>query len=127
MKNYLKHITLGAALLMLAGGCTDKFEEYNTNQYQIHEADPATLMKSMIETIVNIQQNDSQMMDQMVGQLGGYLCCSNTWSGTNFGTFNQVMHGVQVHGILRLKRFMETFSKFRKQQILQVIIMHLLA
>lgn len=77
MKNYLKHITLGAALLMLAGGCTDKFEEYNTNQYQIHEADPATLMKSMIETIVNIQQNDSQMMDQMVGQLGGYLCCSN--------------------------------------------------
>ena len=51
MKNYLKHITLGAALLMLAGGCTDKFEEYNTNQYQIHEADPATLMKSMIETI----------------------------------------------------------------------------
>lgn len=45
MKNYLKHITLGAALLMLAGGCTDKFEEYNTNQYQIHEADPATLMK----------------------------------------------------------------------------------
>lgn len=88
MKNYLKHITLGAALLMLAGGCTDKFEEYNTNQYQIHEADPATLMKSMIETIVNIQQNDSQMMDQMVGQLGGYLCCSNTWSGTNFGTFN---------------------------------------
>ena len=116
MKNYLKHITLGAALLMLAGGCTDKFEEYNTNQYQIHEADPATLMKSMIETIVNIQQNDSQMMDQMVGQLGGYLCCSI-----------QVMHGVQVHGILRLKRFMETFSKFRKQQILQVIIMHLLA
>ena len=47
MKNYLKHITLGAALLMLAGGCTDKFEEYNTNQYQIHEADPATLMKSL--------------------------------------------------------------------------------
>ena len=88
MKNYLKNITLGAALLVLAGGCTDKFEEYNTNQYQIHEADPSTLMKSMIETIVNIQQNDSQMMDQMVGQLGGYLCCSNTWSGTNFGTFN---------------------------------------
>ena len=43
----------------------------------------------MIETIVNIQQNDSQMQDQMVGQLGGYLCCSNTWSGTNFSTFNQ--------------------------------------
>ncbi len=89
MKKYLRNIGFGAALLLLAGSCTDKFEEYNTNQYQIHDADPATLMKSMIETIVNIQQNDSQMQDQMVGQLGGYLCCSNTWSGTNFGTFNQ--------------------------------------
>ena len=89
MKKYLRNMTVGAALLVLAGSCTDKFEEYNTNQYQIHEANPATLMKSMIETIVNIQQNDSQMMDQMVGQLGGYLVCSNTWSGTNFGTFNQ--------------------------------------
>lgn len=89
MKHYIKSITVGAAVLLLAGSCTDKFEEYNTNQYEIHEADPATLMKTMIETIVNIQQNDSQMMDQMVGQLGGYLVCSNVWSGTNFGTFNQ--------------------------------------
>lgn len=89
MRKYLRNITVGAALLLLAGSCTDKFEEYNTNQYQIHDADPATLMRSMIETIVNIQQNDSQMQDQMVGQLGGYLCCSNTWSGTNFSTFNQ--------------------------------------
>ena len=87
MRKYLRNITVGAALLLLAGSCTDKFEEYNTNQYQIHDADPATLMKSMIETIVNIQQNDSQMQDQMVGQLGGYLCCSNTWSGTNFSKF----------------------------------------
>lgn len=88
MKKYLLNITTGAALLLLAGGCTSKFEEYNTNQYQIHEADPATLMKNMIETIVNIQQNDSQMQEQMVGQYGGYLCPSNTWSGTNFGTYN---------------------------------------
>lgn len=85
---YIKTITAGAALLFLAIGCTDKFEEYNTNQYQIYKADPAILMKSMIETIVNIQQNDSQMQDQMVGQYGGYLCPSNIWSGTNFGTYN---------------------------------------
>ena len=50
MRKYLRNITVGAALLLLAGSCTDKFEEYNTNQYQIHDADPATLMKSMIET-----------------------------------------------------------------------------
>ena len=47
MRKYLRNITVGAALLLLAGSCTDKFEEYNTNQYQIHDADPATLMKSM--------------------------------------------------------------------------------
>ena len=88
MNKYIRNITAGAALLLTLGSCTDKFEEYNTNQYQIHEADPATLMKSMIETIVNIQQNDSQMQDQMVGQYGGYLCPSNIWSGTNFGTYN---------------------------------------
>ena len=70
MKKYLRNITVGTALVLVAGSCT-------------------TLMKSMIETIVNIQQNDSQMMDQMVGQLGGYLTCANVWSGTNFGTFNQ--------------------------------------
>ena len=89
MKKYLRNITVGTALVLVAGSCNGNFEEYNTNQFQIHEADPSTLMKSMIETIVNIQQNDSQMMDQMVGQLGGYLTCANVWSGTNFGTFNQ--------------------------------------
>lgn len=88
MKQHIRNLTAGTALLLLLGSCTSKFEEYNTNQYQIHEADPSTLMKSMIETIVNIQQNDSQMQDQMVGQFGGYLCPSNTWSGTNFGTYN---------------------------------------
>lgn len=51
MRKYLRNITVGAALLLLAGSCTDKFEEYNTNQYQIHDADPATLMKSMIEQL----------------------------------------------------------------------------
>lgn len=86
---YFGNILLCAALALTTGSCTGEFEKYNTNQYQIHEADPGTLMKSMIETIVNIQQNDSQMMDQMVGQLGGYLVCSNVWGGTNFGTFNQ--------------------------------------
>ena len=79
MKKYLRNITVGTALVLVAGSCTGNFEEYNTNQFQIHEADPSTLMKSMIETIVNIQQNDSQMMDQMVGQLGGYLTCANVW------------------------------------------------
>lgn len=123
MRKYLRNITIGAALLLLAGSCTDKFEEYNTNQYQIHDADPATLMKSMIETIVNIQQNDSQMQDQMVGQLGGYLCCSNTWSGTTSVHLIRATPGMPPLGTLRLKKYTETFSRYRKQLILPDIIM----
>lgn len=121
MRKYLRNITVGAALLLLAGSCTDKFEEYNTNQYQIHDADPATLMKSMIETIVNIQQNDSQMQDQMVGQLGGYLCCSNTVQTSAHSI--RVMPGMLPPGTLRLKKYMETSSKYKKRQILRDIIM----
>ena len=47
MKKYLRNITVGTALALVAGSCTGNFEEYNTNQFQIHEADPSTLMKSM--------------------------------------------------------------------------------
>lgn len=89
MRKYIKNIVAGMLLLLVAVSCTDDFNDYNTNPYQIHEADSPTLLKPMIERIVNIQQNDSQMFDQMVGGLGGYLICSNTWSGTNFATFNQ--------------------------------------
>lgn len=89
MRKKCENIVTLIVLLLLAGSCTSKFDEYNTNQYQIHQADPATLMKSMIETIVHVQQNASQMEEQMVGQLGGYFTCSNTWTGENFGTFNQ--------------------------------------
>lgn len=89
MKKHIKHILAGMLIILVAGSCTDKFEDYNTNPYQIHEADPPTLLKPMIERIVNIQQNDSQMFDQMVGAQGGYLVCASTWSGTNFATFNQ--------------------------------------
>lgn len=120
MRKYLRNITVGAALLLLAGSCTDKFEEYNTNQYQIHDADPATLMKSMIETIVNIQQNDSQMQDQMVGQLGGYLTHGVVQTSAHS---IRVMPGMLPPGTLRLKKYMETFSKYRKQLILRDIIM----
>lgn len=89
IKNIIK-IALGAGVLLFtAAGCTDNFEKLNTNQYQIHNADAPTLLQSLIEGLVNIQENDSQMMDQMVGQLGGYFVCSNTWSGANFSTFNQ--------------------------------------
>lgn len=89
IKNIIKIALSTGVLLFTTIGCTDNFEKYNTNQYQIHDADSPTLLQPLIENIVNIQENDSQMMDQMVGQLGGYLICSNKWSGTNYATFNQ--------------------------------------
>lgn len=87
MKKFIRNIASSVLLLLM--GCTGNFDDYNTNHYQIYVADPPILLKSMIETIVNIQQNDSQMQDQMVGTLGGYFTLSNRWSGTNFDTFNQ--------------------------------------
>ena len=63
-----------------------------------------------------------KMQDQMVGQLGGYLCCSNTWSGTNSAHSIRVMPGMLPPGTLRLKKYMETFSKYKKRQILRDII-----
>ena len=119
MRKYLRNITVGAALLLLAGSCTDKFEEYNTNQYQIHDADPATLMKSMIETIVNIQQNDSQMQDQMVAI---YAVLTHGVVQTSAHSI-RVMPGMLPPGTLRLKKYMETSSKYKKRQILRDIIM----
>ena len=42
----------------------------------------------MLDAMMYVQQNDSQMVDQMVGSLGGYFTLSNRWGGQNFDTFN---------------------------------------
>ena len=120
MKKYLRNITVGTALVLVAGSCTGNFEEYNTNQFQIHEADPSTLMKSMIETIVNIQQNDSQMMDQMVGQLGGYLTYGAALTSAHS---IKAMPGTQVPGIPISRKYTVISSRYRKQPMKAVIIM----
>lgn len=72
----------------LTVGCTANFEDYNTDPYAVKSADPAILMPTMIEALMYVQQNDSQMVDQMVGTLGGYFTLSNRWGGQNFDTFN---------------------------------------
>lgn len=68
--------------------CTGNYEDYNKDPYAIYKADPAILLPTMIDGISYIQQNDSQMIDQMVGSLGGYYTLSNRWGGQNFDTFN---------------------------------------
>ena len=49
---------------------------------------PAVLIPTMLDAMMYVQQNDSQMVDQMVGSLGGYFTLSNRWGGQNFDTFN---------------------------------------
>ncbi len=81
-------ILSATVLLSVLGGCTGNFEDYNTDPYAVKSADPAILMPTMIEALMYVQQNDSQMIDQMVGTLGGYFTLSNRWGGQNFDTFN---------------------------------------
>lgn len=87
MKNRLK-IMLGLLLIGSLAGCTERFEEYNTDSYAPGTVDPTMVLPTMIDAMMYVQQNDSQMVDQMVGSLGGYFTCSNRWGGQNFDTFN---------------------------------------
>lgn len=83
-------IRISCLILTLCGmqGCLSNFEEYNSDPYAIYKADPSVLMPTMIPALMYVQQNDSQMIDQMVGTLGGYFTLSNRWGGQNFDTFN---------------------------------------
>ncbi len=86
-RNILKTTCLVLAACGLVN-CTGNYEDYNKDPYAIYKADPAILLPTMIDGISYIQQNDSQMIDQMVGSLGGYYTLSNRWGGQNFDTFN---------------------------------------
>ena len=87
MKNIIKHSFL---ILIISSfvSCMGSFEEYNTDPYAKYDSDPVMLLPSMIDAMMFVQQNSSQMVDQMVGTLGGYFTLSNRWGGSNFDTFN---------------------------------------
>lgn len=86
--NKIIKVLASCAILGVIGGCTKNFEKYNTDPYAIKSSDPSILIPTMIESLMYVQQNDSQMIDQMVGSLGGYYTLSNRWGGQNFDTFN---------------------------------------
>ena len=75
-------------------GCTGKFEEYNKSPFEPSEQEMGasllgTYIMNMQQMLVQGQQNNSQMIDQMIGsEYGGYTCCINPWNGTNFYTYN---------------------------------------
>lgn len=86
--NKVFKIFSAAAVLLVLGSCTKNFEKYNTDPYSVQKEDPSILLPTMIDALMYVQQNDSQMVDQMVGTLGGYFTLSNRWGGQNFDTFN---------------------------------------
>lgn len=105
MKTYRFRTILIAAfsLLILFTACTDNFESLNTHpikpnpETDMTEAERVgTLIPIMLYLIHNTQENQSQMIEQMVGnQYGGYMTTTNNWQGTNFGTFNPSNDWVQ--------------------------------
>lgn len=88
MKNTIKIFSLAVLGAILLSGCTKNFEEYNSDPYAIRVADPSVIIPSMFDPLMYVQQNSSQMADQMVGTLGGYFTNVNRWGGQNYDTFN---------------------------------------
>lgn len=92
----IKRYIAGVAAITLLMGCTDKFEDFNKNPYGPTSQDllgdnveTGILIQAMIPAIVQGQQNNSQMIDQMVGlEYGGHAAMINPWQGTNFYTYN---------------------------------------
>ena len=86
IKKFAK-LSVYTLLVALGTGCTDKFEEYNTNpfgpkpdQMLGDNAITGSLIKSMIPALVQGQQNNSQMLDQMIGsEYGGEITCIAQW------------------------------------------------
>ena len=96
MKRLGKYMILSVTAAALLAGCTGKFEDYNTNPYGPTDGDmkgdnveTGVLIQSMTPAIVQGGQNDSQMIDQMIGlEYGGHAAMIQPWQGTNFQTYN---------------------------------------
>lgn len=87
----------GGSLMLGAAGCTDSFEDFNTNPkaptMEEMEGDfsyTATLIGNMIPVVAISHENDYQMIYQMIGcEYGRMTTASNLW-GTDgmFATYN---------------------------------------
>lgn len=90
-------LMLGGTLMLGSVGCTDSFEDFNTNpkaptpeQMEGDFASTATLISTMIPVMVQGQENNYQMIDQMIGcEYGHMTSARNHWgSDAYFATFN---------------------------------------
>ncbi len=88
MNKTIRTTVLAALAAIAVSSCTDKFEEYNTDPFALRAEDPSVLIENMFEPLMYAQQNSSQMVDQMIGNYGGYFALNKRWGGQNFDTFN---------------------------------------
>ncbi len=112
MKRKILYTALSAAMLPFLTGCTDNFEKYNTEPYVPYSLPASALFTQLITTGINIQQNDNQMIDQMVGgPYGGYLTMSTSWGGSNFNTYNQTDGWNQIPFNTPFEKFYPNYYK----------------
>ncbi|MGM9738072.1 MAG: SusD/RagB family nutrient-binding outer membrane lipoprotein [Candidatus Cryptobacteroides sp.] len=88
MNKIIRTAILAALTVFTVSGCTGKFEDYNTDPFALRTEDPSVLIAPMFEPLMYVQQNSSQMVDQMIGSYGGYFALNARWQGQNFDTFN---------------------------------------
>ena len=90
-------LMLGGTLMLGSIGCTESFEDFNTNpkaptpeQMEGDFASTATLISTMIPVMVQGQENNYQMIDQMIGcEYGHMTSARNHWgSDAYFACFN---------------------------------------
>lgn len=88
---------LGGCLMLGAVGCTDKFEDFNTDpmaptpgQMEGDFASTAANINTMMPVMVLGQENDFQMIDQMIGcEYGRMTSAKNQWgSDRYYATYN---------------------------------------
>lgn len=88
---------VGGALVFGATGCTDSFEDFNTDpkaptpgQMEGDFASTASLIGNMIPVLAQGQENNFQMLDQMIGcEFGRMTSAKNQWgTGAYYATYN---------------------------------------
>jgi hypothetical protein len=120
--NFIKQCNLmAAAAMILLAACTENFEDYNSHPYNPTSEDltPSAavggLFEKMFYQMHHHQENDSQMVDQMVGdQYGGYMSTPTIWQGTNFSTFNQPENWNEIPFTTPFPYFYANWTKVRE-------------
>lgn len=98
-KNIKSYIKASACITMISllTGCTGNFEDYNMNPFGPTPDDllgdnveTGILIEAMLPAIVQGHQNNSQMIDQMIGlEYGGHASMINPWGNSgNYYTYN---------------------------------------